>query len=94
MWSSFTLPEHDLRSRAARITMPTVLVWGGHDPLVTLKYAEAANKLIPRSRLAVVDSGHEPHTTVPAVVAAELTRLGEEAFAAAGPVPVAEPGSS
>jgi pimeloyl-ACP methyl ester carboxylesterase len=42
--------------------------------------AETARDLIPGSGLAVTDSGHLPHTTSPAAVAAELTSLASTAF--------------
>jgi len=80
IWGSFLLPEHDLRAQAGKITVPTVLVWGRHDPVLPLRVGEAARDLIPGSRLVVIDSGHLPHTTSPAVVAAELTTLASTAF--------------
>jgi pimeloyl-ACP methyl ester carboxylesterase len=80
IWRSFLLPEHDLRAQAGKITVPTVLVWGRHDPVLPLRVGEAARDLIPGSRLVVIDSGHLPHTTSPAAVAAELTTLASTAF--------------
>jgi pimeloyl-ACP methyl ester carboxylesterase len=80
IWRSFTLPEHDLRAKAGKITVPTVLVWGRYDPVLPLRVGEAARNLIPGSRLVVIDSGHLPHTTSPATVAAELTTLATTAF--------------
>jgi pimeloyl-ACP methyl ester carboxylesterase len=80
IWRSFSRPEHDLRPQAAKITAPTVLVWGRHDPNLPLRVAETARDLIPGSRLVVVDSGHLPHTTSPAAVAAELASLANAAF--------------
>jgi pimeloyl-ACP methyl ester carboxylesterase len=80
IWRSFNLPEHDLRGQAGDITAPTVLVWGRHDPVLPLRAAKTARDLIPGSRLVVVESGHLPHTTSPAAVAAELTSLANTAF--------------
>ncbi|HXL88901.1 MAG TPA: alpha/beta hydrolase [Streptosporangiaceae bacterium] len=80
IWHSFSLPEHDLRAQAGKITAPTVLIWGRHDPVLSLRAAETARDLIPGSRLVVIDSGHLPHTTSPAAVAAELTSLANTAF--------------
>ena len=80
IWRSFTLPEHDLRAQAGKITVPTVLVWGRYDPVLPLRVGEVARDLIPGSRLVVIDSGHLPHTTSPAAVAAELTTLANAAF--------------
>ena len=80
MWHSFTLPEHDLRAQAGRITAPTVVVWGRHDPVLPLSAAKTAEELIPGARLAVIESGHLPHTTDPAAVAAELIAVANAAF--------------
>jgi pimeloyl-ACP methyl ester carboxylesterase len=80
IWHSFTLPGHDLRGQAGKITAPTVLVWGRHDPILPLRVGETARDLTPGSRLVVIDSGHVPHTTSPAAVAAELTSLAKTAF--------------
>jgi pimeloyl-ACP methyl ester carboxylesterase len=85
IWHSFNLPEHDLRGEAGKITAPTVLAWGRHDPVLPLDAAETARDLIPGSRLVVIDSGHLPHTTSPAAVAAELTSLANTAFGGVTP---------
>jgi pimeloyl-ACP methyl ester carboxylesterase len=82
IWRSFNLPEHDLRGQAGKITAPTVLIWGRHDPVLPLRAAETARDLIPGSRLVVIESGHLPHTTSPAAVAAELRSLANTAFGA------------
>ena len=82
IWHSFNLPEHDLRGEAGKITAPTVVIWGRHDPVLPLRAAETARDLIPGSRLVVIESGHLPHTTSPAAVAAELTSLANTAFGA------------
>ena len=42
--------------------------------------AKTARDLIPGSGLVVTESGHLPHTTSPAAVAAELTSLANTAF--------------
>jgi pimeloyl-ACP methyl ester carboxylesterase len=80
IWHSFNLPEHDLRGQAGKITTPTVLIWGRHDPVLPLRAAETARDLIPGSRLVVIESGHLPQTTNPAAVAAELTSLASTAY--------------
>jgi len=84
MWHSFTLPEHDLRGQAAQITAPTVVAWGRQDPVLPLDAAETAHDLISDSKLVVIDSGHCPHTSNPAAVAAHLVPLLDAAFPAAG----------
>jgi pimeloyl-ACP methyl ester carboxylesterase len=81
IWHSFGSPEHDLRGQADRIVAPTLIVWGRHDPVLSLRAGEAAHKLIAGSRLVVIDSGHLPYTTDPAAVAGELITLADSAFA-------------
>jgi pimeloyl-ACP methyl ester carboxylesterase len=44
-----------------RITVPTLLIWGGKDGLVPVRFGEAYRALIPGSRLVVLDNaGHAP----------------------------------
>jgi pimeloyl-ACP methyl ester carboxylesterase len=80
MWHSFKLPWHDLRAQAGQITSPTVLIWGRHDPVLPLSAGETAHGLIPGSKLVVIESGHLPHTTNPAAVAAEVIALADSVF--------------
>jgi pimeloyl-ACP methyl ester carboxylesterase len=79
IWRSFTHPSHDLRPLAGAISAPTAIVWGRHDPVLSLRAGQTAHRLIPDSKLVTVDSGHSPHTTDPATVAAELTALADRA---------------
>jgi pimeloyl-ACP methyl ester carboxylesterase len=72
LWRSFASPEHDLREAAQRITAPTLVLWGRHDPVIPLRLGRRVAQRIPQARLVVFDSGHVPHTTDPAGVAAEL----------------------
>jgi pimeloyl-ACP methyl ester carboxylesterase len=80
MWSSFNAPAHDLRDAAEQITAPTVVVWGRRDPVLPVGAAKTAGDLIRGSKLLLIGSGHSPHTTDPAAVAAELVPLLEAAF--------------
>ncbi|HEY2161908.1 MAG TPA: alpha/beta hydrolase [Solirubrobacteraceae bacterium] len=80
IWHSFGSPEHDLRTDAGRIAVPTLLIWGRRDPVVRPRAGKTAQKLIPGSKLVVIDSGHQPQTTDPAAVAAELIPLADSAF--------------
>ena len=75
LWASFASPEHDLRSQAAAIAVPTLLLWGRRDPVVPVRIGRRVARMIPGSRLVVLDTGHVPHTTEPAAVAAELRAL-------------------
>lgn len=80
IWQSFASPEHDLRSDAGRIAVPTLLIWGRRDPVIRLRAGKTAEKLIPGSKLVVIDSGHQPHTTDPNAVAAELIPFADSTF--------------
>lgn len=59
---------HDpkLRHRLHRIGVPTLLVWGRDDGIVTPAYGEAYAQLIPGARLTVIpEAGHYPHLEQP-----------------------------
>lgn len=62
----------DVREELARITAPTLIVWGEQDVLVPLAFGQALHEAIPRSHFVVIpDAGH--HVTYEA--AAEFDRL-------------------
>ena len=65
IWRSFTAPEHDLRGEAAAIRVPTLIVWGRHDPVLPLRDAEAARRALPHARSVVLDTGHVPFAEDP-----------------------------
>jgi pimeloyl-ACP methyl ester carboxylesterase len=44
----------------SQLTVPTLLVWGDHDPVGTLDVAEATCELIPDCRLKLLPGGHGP----------------------------------
>jgi pimeloyl-ACP methyl ester carboxylesterase len=51
----------DARPLLRTLTMPVLLVWGAHDPLVPLPYGRAMAELIPGARLVVIPrAGHVP----------------------------------
>lgn len=72
VWGSFAGPAHDLRAGAPSITAPTLVLHGRRDPVIPLKVARAAAVLIPGARLVELDTGHQPHTSDPDGVAAEI----------------------
>ena len=58
--------DHDQSKRLAEIKMPVQLIWGDHDPLFPLAHAVSAHRLIPHSRLAVLEgAGHTPQAERP-----------------------------
>jgi pimeloyl-ACP methyl ester carboxylesterase len=58
LWRSFATPEHDLRSRAAGLTAPTLIVWGKKDIAIPLTAGRATHDAIRGSRLEILDTGH------------------------------------
>jgi len=58
--------EYLTRERAARLTMPTLLVWGAQDPVVPVFHALGLLAMLPRARLEIVPrSWHRPHSERP-----------------------------
>ncbi|KAK9365555.1 Alpha/Beta hydrolase protein [Lipomyces kononenkoae] len=66
LFQSFLEPEHDLRSQAKQITVPTLLVWGVRDIIVPLDAGQYAHKLIPGSKLELFETGHVVFSSMPA----------------------------
>lgn len=58
-----------------KITQPTLLIWGDHDPVGSLDAARAATDLIPHAQLAEVPTGHGPWFGEPALTADLITRF-------------------
>ena len=85
LWRSFIDPAHDLRARASAIRVPTLLVWGRHDPVLPLRDAEAARRALPHARFVEMDTGHVPFAEDPeGFLAAALPFLREAAAQDAG----------
>lgn len=54
-------PQMQIRpDELRRLTVPTLLVWGDHDPVASVEVAEGAARLIPRAQLEVLPAGHVP----------------------------------
>jgi pimeloyl-ACP methyl ester carboxylesterase len=43
-----------------QLTVPTLLLWGDHDPVGAVKVAQATAELIPNAHLEVLPAGHGP----------------------------------
>ena len=56
-----------------QLTMPTLVIWGEHEPLGTASVAQTLTELIPDSRLEVLPAGHAPWLGRPAQTAAAVT---------------------
>jgi pimeloyl-ACP methyl ester carboxylesterase len=58
--------EHNIEPRLAELTMPATLIWGEHDGVLPLSYAEALRDAIPNAELRVIrDAAHIPHFQQP-----------------------------
>jgi pimeloyl-ACP methyl ester carboxylesterase len=55
-----------------RLTVPTLVVWGEHDPIGSVAVARAVTGLIPTARLEVLPGGHAPWLGQPARTAAAV----------------------
>ena len=63
---SWPIPDRGLTKRIHRITAPTLLLWGAADGIVPPVYGEEFRRLIPGSRLEVLEGcGHFPHRECP-----------------------------
>lgn len=73
----------------ARLTMPTVLIWGERDGLFQLETARAMAAALPQARLEVVPGcGHALHLECPGRLAAALQRFRQ---ATSLPAPLVRP---
>jgi len=77
-------PRPSTRIRAEelrRLSVPTMMIWGDHDPVVSLADARTVADLIPAARLEVLPAGHVPHHGHPARVAALMEAFIDAAAA-------------
>ena len=58
-----------------RLTVPTLLIWGDHDPVGTVDAAEVTTSAIPTARLEVLTAGHVPYLGHPERVSELLSRF-------------------
>jgi pimeloyl-ACP methyl ester carboxylesterase len=72
LWGTFSSPDHDLRETAPSISAPTLIIWGSRDPVIPVKAGRLVHRLIPGSELAILETGHVPHTSDPDGCAAVL----------------------
>ena len=63
--TSMRLTPQELR----RLSPPTLMIWGDHDPVVSVEHARAAASLIPHAQLEVLPAGHVPQLGNPDRVA-------------------------
>ncbi len=66
VWRSFIVSDHDLRQRASAIRVPTLLIFGKHDPVIPAKKdGVIAHQSIQDSKLIVMQTGHAPFAEKP-----------------------------
>ncbi len=67
VWASPKLAGEVVKDRIGKITIPTLVVWGGRDELVPLENGRAYAAGIPGARLAIIpECGHGPSVEKPA----------------------------
>jgi pimeloyl-ACP methyl ester carboxylesterase len=91
------LLDDDLRDELPALLAPTLLVWGGRDPLVPVRHARTFRSLIPDVRLVVLrDAWHVPMVEQEAAFSEAVTAFlaGHEPTGARGPQRSASGGSS
>jgi 4,5:9,10-diseco-3-hydroxy-5,9,17-trioxoandrosta-1(10),2-diene-4-oate hydrolase len=74
-WSSFATPEADVRSVAARLTMPVLYAWATRDQIVPLKKSRAAVDATPNHELVTFRAGHMPALETPKAFVKVLRRF-------------------
>lgn len=77
-----------LKGRFAELTQPTLLIWGGMDPLIPIEIGRKIAAELPNARLVEIgNSWHRPHVEQPERVVREIVAfLGRDA-AASTPIP-------
>jgi pimeloyl-ACP methyl ester carboxylesterase len=75
-------PSQSLWRIVPKVTAPTLVVWGTHDKLVTVRKAPRTTQLLPRGRLLVLpNTGHVAQIERPETVARAVLGLWEAAEA-------------
>jgi pimeloyl-ACP methyl ester carboxylesterase len=54
---AFRVQPEELR----RLTVPTLVLWGDHDPVGAVEVARATAELVPEAKLEVLPAGHVPY---------------------------------
>ncbi|MGI9197393.1 MAG: alpha/beta fold hydrolase, partial [Candidatus Nanopelagicales bacterium] len=66
IWRSFADPQHDGRTGAERLSVPTLLVWGTRDPVLPWLIAgRRAAKALPGATVVTMPCGHQPYIEMP-----------------------------
>ena len=74
LWRSFARHENDLRDEARSITVPTLLVFGERDPVISARRdGRNAAQAISGSRFVSLPCGHAPFAEVPELFLSEIS---------------------
>jgi len=66
-WGNLKTAEQTVKDRLAKITIPTLVVWGGNDELIPLEQGRAYAAGIPGAKLVIIpECGHGPSIEKPA----------------------------
>lgn len=73
MWRSFAGPENDLRQASRDIRVPTLLLFGTHDPAIPAsRDGVVAAGCIPSAQFVAMPCGHAPFAEVPELFLAQV----------------------
>jgi pimeloyl-ACP methyl ester carboxylesterase len=87
MWRSFGAPANNLAALARHVRVPTLIVWGKHDPVLLARLdGRRMQKLMPHARYVELATGHAPFVEKPEAFLAAITPF-LEATSAAAPAP-------
>jgi pimeloyl-ACP methyl ester carboxylesterase len=65
IWRSFATPQYDLREHADKLTAPTQILCGKKDKAVPLSIGRATHKILPQSKMEILDTGHVVFSSEP-----------------------------
>ena len=72
-WEPF-MHNPQLKHRLGRIRVPTLLIWGENDGIVSPTYGRSYRRLIPSAQMAIIrKAGHYPHIEQPAAFMKRLS---------------------
>lgn len=81
-WSPY-MHNPKLKKRLSRINVPTLVLWGDGDQIVSPQYGQAYADAIPGAKFALIErAGHFPHIEQPEVVSKKLFEFYAEGRAA------------
>lgn len=73
LWRRFALPESDLRETARALSVPTLLLFGTHDPAIpAARDGAVAARTVPGAGFVALPCGHAPFAEVPERFLAEV----------------------